>query len=79
MRRTWLFSVLALLTIAARSPRDAETPRATDLLRARRLAERKEELLRLPRPESRGWLSGGGGWDDGGTARRRGRRRAGGK
>jgi len=40
-----------------------EAPRATDLLRAQRLAERTRHRLRLPRGARRGWAHGGSGWN----------------
>jgi hypothetical protein len=39
-----------------------ESPRATDLLRAQRLAERTQNRLRVPRSSRRGWAHGGEGW-----------------
>ena len=43
--------------------RGSEAPRATDLLRAEKLAEQAEKRLRLPAPRSAKWKKGGGGWD----------------
>jgi len=57
-------AVLIVLMLASRSVREDVTPRATDLLRARKLAEQTDERLQLPAPESPGWLRGGTGWDD---------------
>jgi hypothetical protein len=56
--------MLVLLMLASRGVREDVTPRATDLLRAKKLAEQTEERLQLPAPESPGWLRGGTGWDD---------------
>ena len=44
--------------------RDGEAPRATDLLRARKLAEQAEKRLKLPAQRSAGWKHGGSGWND---------------
>ena len=43
--------------------RGDETPRATDLLRAKKLAERVEKRLATPRARGPGWRHGGSGWD----------------
>jgi hypothetical protein len=64
MRTSSMVGTLVVLMLASRSAREDVTPRATDLLRARKLAERTEERLQLPAPESPGWLRGGWGWDD---------------
>ena len=50
----------------ARLP-EREAPRATDLLRARRLADQVEKRLELPRSKPSGWLPGGGGFGHGST------------
>jgi hypothetical protein len=43
-----------------------ESPRATDLLRAEKLAEQAEERLKLPAPRRRAeWKRGGSGWGEG--------------
>ncbi len=48
---------------AAVQPPGAETPRATDLLRAERLAEDVRRRLELPPvPVEGGWRRGGQGW-----------------
>ena len=44
--------------------RGGEAPRATDLLRAKKLAEQAEKRLRLPAQRSSGWKHGGSGWND---------------
>jgi hypothetical protein len=55
-------------TLATRRGPADETPRATDLLRAERLAEEAEARRRLPQPGHRStWKRGGDGFD-GGTA-----------
>jgi hypothetical protein len=41
-----------------------EAPRATDLLRAERLAEQARKRLEMPRPHGGGWKRGGAGWGD---------------
>jgi len=43
--------------------RGAETPRATDLLRAKRLAERVEHRLSPPASRRAEWRHGGSGWE----------------
>jgi len=64
MRRVALLGMLTVLAVASRGRQEDVTPRATDLLRAKRLAERNEERLQLPAPDAPRWLPGGGGWDD---------------
>jgi hypothetical protein len=58
----------------ARAP--GETPRATDLLRAEKLASEVEKRLQLPARRPPGWRRGGAGWDDSGRARPADRRDA---
>jgi hypothetical protein len=41
-----------------------EAPRATDLLRAERLAEQARKRLEMPAPRSSGWKHGGTGWGE---------------
>ena len=41
-----------------------ETPRATDLLRAEKLATEAEKRLQLPARRAPGWRRGGAGWDE---------------
>src|SRR2546429_9343925 len=43
--------------------RGLETPRATDLLHAKKLAERVEKRLSTPRARGPGWRHGGIGWE----------------
>jgi hypothetical protein len=54
----------AALAPAAERPglRDRETPRATDLSRAQRAADKAKERLRMPRAPVHGWVRGGSGW-----------------
>ena len=56
--------LLVILALASRRVQEDVTPRATDLLRAKKLAERNEERLHVPAPDAPGWLRGGSGWDD---------------
>ena len=73
-----MLGVLAVLAVASRGRQEDLTPRATDLLRAKRLAERNEERLQLPAPDAPGWLRGGTGWGEepGGSSRPRRRAKA---
>jgi hypothetical protein len=64
MRKIAMLFSLALLAVASRGRQEDVTPRATDLLRAKRLAEQSEQRLQLPAPDAPGWLRGGTGWDD---------------
>ena len=43
-------------------PTGAETPRATDLLRAKRMADEATGRLRARPPRRAEWAHGGGGW-----------------
>ncbi len=55
----------ALTLIASETPTHLsqhETPRATDLFRAQRMADEAERRLRPPRSPAHGWEHGGGGW-----------------
>ena len=66
--RALLLSVIlgaAALSSADERPRlrGVETPRATDLLRAKKLAERVEGRLSTPPAHSAGWRHGGSGWE----------------
>jgi len=56
---------IAGLAVAAEDPGvlERETPRATDLLHAKRLAERVERRLRAPASHGSAWRHGGSGWD----------------
>ena len=62
----WLaMMMLAGVVRAEERPRlrGAETPRATDLLRAERMAEEAEARRRVPVTERRSaWVQGGSGW-----------------
>ena len=64
MRTIAMLGALAIITVASRGRQEDVTPRATDLLRAKKLAERNEERLHMPAPAAPGWLRGGSGWDD---------------
>ena len=72
--KTLLVSVAILFTArvapAGAPPvlRGNEAPRATDLLRAEKLAEQAEKRRTLPAPRHPGWKRGGGGWDARGPA-----------
>jgi hypothetical protein len=48
--------------------RGREAPRATDLLRAEKLAEQAEKRLKVPPRHGGGWKKGGHGWDARGEA-----------
>jgi hypothetical protein len=72
---TTMHALLVGLLLAVVSPagagerpaiRERDAPRATDLLRAKRLAEGAARRLRLPPAHRSGWRHGGDGW----TARR---------
>ena len=64
-----------MLVLASRRVQEDVTPRATDLLRARKLAEQTEQRLQIPAIPAPGWLHGGMGWGDdrGGATRTRAR------
>jgi hypothetical protein len=68
--------LLVMLALAPRRVQEDVTPRATDLLRARKLADQTEQRLQLPALESPGWLHGGRGWDDDRSGATRTRARA---
>ena len=56
------WSGLAVAATGVQAPL-GETPRATDLLRAERLADDVRRRLELPPPRATvGWRVGGGGW-----------------
>ena len=57
-----LFSLCIPVVAAARLP-ERETPRATDLLQAEKMAERVGQRLRLPTKRGPSWRRGGNGWD----------------
>jgi hypothetical protein len=63
---TWTAIVIGIACVSSAGERPqlrgAETPRATDLLRAERLAEKADEWRRLPARKFPGWLKGGAGW-----------------
>jgi hypothetical protein len=43
-------------------PSGTETPRATDLFRAKRMADEAAGRLQVRPPKRGGWVQGGGGW-----------------
>jgi hypothetical protein len=56
-------TLLSASGAASGLPTGAETPRATDLFRAQRMADDAKSRLEMPRPSSRrGWARGGTGW-----------------
>jgi len=67
MRSAWVATIVGIagLAVAAESPGvlERETPRATDLLHAKRLAERVERRLRAPASHGPAWRHGGSGWE----------------
>jgi len=68
----WIVVLLVGIVAPARAERPVlrggEAPRATDLLRAEKLAEQAEKRLKVPAPRSAGWKKGGHGWDARGEA-----------
>jgi hypothetical protein len=71
----WIAVVIGMARVccAGELPRlrGGETARATDLLRAERMAEEAEKRRRLPGSSRRhGWLRGGAGWSGARGARR---------
>ena len=70
MKTLVAFGMIVVVTrvAAAGAPvvlRESEAPRATDLLRAEKLAEQAEKRRTLPPPRHRAeWKHGGKGWDD---------------
>jgi hypothetical protein len=48
---------------AAGLPQGNETPRATDLLRAKRMADEAAARLDMRPPKRGGWARGGTGWE----------------
>jgi hypothetical protein len=74
MKTLLVVGMIVVMTrvVAAGAPpvlRGSEAPRATDLLRAEKLAEQAERRRTLPARRHPGWKRGGGGWNDGGSAR----------
>src|SRR5690348_7402605 len=70
--RSWVMIVMltagaAMATSTPSFRRGDEAPRATDLLRAQRLAKQAEDRLRTPSRPATGWKHGGAGWDAGGA------------
>ena len=69
MKRTLVAMVLVSVVAGPASAgrprlRGPEAPRATDLLRAERLAEQARKRLEMPRPHGSGWKRGGTGWGE---------------
>ena len=65
-----VFGMILLARTAARAPADPlssgpDAPRATDLLRAKRMADEAGKRLQVPPHKRRGWTPGGGGWERG--------------
>jgi hypothetical protein len=62
-----LVILVGVLGTSARAERPRldgrEAPRATDLLRAEKLAEQAEQRLKLPARRGPGWKRGGSGWE----------------
>jgi hypothetical protein len=68
MRTLVLCGMLALPPVAVAESRGfgetAESPRATDLLRAQKMSDEVTHRLQLPAPKKRSaWVQGGGGWE----------------
>jgi hypothetical protein len=63
----WIVMLLAGAVAPARAERPVlrggEAPRATDLLRAQKLAEQAEKRLKVPPARGAGWKKGGHGWE----------------
>jgi hypothetical protein len=60
-----IVSVVAGSALAERPTlRGNEAPRATDLLRAQKLADQAKERLKLPAKKGGGWARGGSGWGE---------------
>jgi hypothetical protein len=62
-----LLATILLVRTAAGTPSPAlppggEAPRATDLLRAKRMADEAAARLQLRAPKRAGWARGGTGW-----------------
>jgi hypothetical protein len=83
MRTLLLATIVAVRATAGGTggglPAGIETPSATQLLRAERMADEAARRLEVRRPKRGSWVPGGGGWDasppsaadDGLPARRR--------
>ena len=68
MRTSLLLMCLCFPGVAAARLPERETPRATDLLQAEKLADRVQKRLQLPVKRGPGWQHGGDGWDTRGEA-----------
>jgi hypothetical protein len=68
MKTLIMVAMLALIAAPAFAEkptlRGAEAPRATDLLRAEKLAEQAQKRLKLPAKRGGGWVHGGSGWGE---------------
>ena len=67
---TLLVATILLAKTATGTPSDGlptsgETPRASDLLRAKRMADEAAGRLQVRQPKRGGWVRGGGGWTRG--------------
>jgi hypothetical protein len=62
MRSRWTAVWLGAATLFAAREAAGETPRATHLLRAEKLAEQAARRLRLPERRAPGWRQGGTGF-----------------
>jgi hypothetical protein len=63
MRTSLLLMCLCFPVVAAARLPERETPRATDLLQAEKMADRVEQRLKLPAKRGPSWRHGGSGWD----------------
>jgi hypothetical protein len=69
MKTIALMTILACTAGVALPPtHGGEAPRATDLLRAEKLAEQARKRLETPARHTHGWRHGGSGWGDASSA-----------
>jgi hypothetical protein len=61
-RILWLAILMSLAALAEARVRRPETPHATDLLTAEKMAEQAQRRLKMPAARGSGWQRGGGGW-----------------
>jgi hypothetical protein len=76
MQTLLVASILLARTIAGGAseglPSSTEAPRASDLFRAKRMADEAAGRLQVRQPKRGGWVRGGGGWTPGtGTPKRK--------
>jgi hypothetical protein len=65
MKTIVLMTILACAAgVALPPPHGGEAPRATDLLRAEKLADQARKRLETPARRGPGWRHGGSGWND---------------